>query len=102
MPKPPEPPLGIWGPTDPRPTPPIYIPAPEPPPEGGGEPGEPTHPIYLPVYPAHPIVLPPDVDRPKPPPDMINPPSGARGFWAYSPFYKSMVFVPYDGVFPGS
>ena len=33
---------------------------------------------------------------------MINPPSGARGFWAYSPFYKSMVFVPYDGVFPGS
>ena len=47
--------MGIWGPTDPRPTPPIYIPI-------GGTPetpNVPTHPIYLPVYPAHPIVLPP-------------------------------------------
>jgi len=43
-------PPGIWGPTDPRPTPPIYIPAP---------PGEP------PPHPAHPIVLPP-VDVPPP------------------------------------
>jgi hypothetical protein len=22
---------------------------------------------------------------------------GARGFWAYSPYYKCMVFVPYEG-----
>lgn len=168
----PEPPLGIWGPTDPRPTPPIYIPAPVPPdsglkpehpiyipvfpthpivlplpPEEGGEPkppyiwppviwggpiippgvpgvpthpiyipvypshpivlppeGEtppsdahPEHPIYLPVYPTHPIVLPPEGETPKPPPDMINPPSGARGFWGYSVYYQSMVFVPYEG-----
>jgi hypothetical protein len=60
----PEPPLGIWGPTDPRPgwglpeqppgiwgggnvpmpTPPIYFP----PSGGGGQPGVPTHPIYNP------------------------------------------------------
>lgn len=36
-------PPGIWGPTDPRPTPPIYIPQPpsiptEPPPDGGDKP----------------------------------------------------------------
>jgi hypothetical protein len=43
---PPEPPLGIWGPPGPWPTPPIYIP--------GGE------------HPAHPIVLPPEEI---PPPD---------------------------------
>jgi hypothetical protein len=49
-----EPPLGIWGPTDPRPTPPIYIPVP-PPPESGLSP---EHPIFIPVYPAHPIVIP--------------------------------------------
>jgi hypothetical protein len=94
-PKPPEggSPPGIWGPTDPRPTPPIYIPAPQPP----GEPGVPTHPIYFPVYPAHPIVLPPDGEKPQPPPGMINPPSGLPGFWSYSPFYDCYVFVPYDG-----
>ena len=44
-------PPGIWGPTDPRPTPPIYIPI-----EGA----HPEHPIYFPVEPTHPIVLPPD------------------------------------------
>lgn len=43
----------IWGPTDPRPTPPIVIPP------DAISPGVPTHPIYLPVYPAHPIVIPP-------------------------------------------
>jgi hypothetical protein len=40
-----EPPLVIWGPDDPRPSPPIYIPIQ--PPEGP--------PAYLPVYPWHPI-----------------------------------------------
>jgi len=89
----PAPPLGLWGPNDPRPTPPIYIPAPEPP--GGG--GEPAHPIYIPVYPEHPIVLPPDGGTPKPPPDMISPPTGAPGFWGYSMYYESYVFVPYAG-----
>jgi len=81
---PPSPP-GIWGPTDPRPTPPIYLPPQQPPgypahpiagpPEWGHHPahpivlppvtpGEPAHPIVIPPtppgYPAHPIVLPPE------------------------------------------
>ena len=46
----PQPPLVIWGPNDPRPTPPIYIPI-EPPPAVEGGPPVPTHPIYIPVYP---------------------------------------------------
>jgi hypothetical protein len=45
-----EPPLVIWGPDDPRPSPPIYIPIQPPPVEGGG--GSPQPPIYIPVYPA--------------------------------------------------
>jgi len=94
-----EPPLGIWGPTDPRPTPPIYIPI-VPPAESGGE--HPEHPIYLPVSPTHPIVLPPDGETPKPPPGMISPPSGQPGFWGYSLYYNSMVFVPYEGAGPDS
>ncbi len=86
-----EPPLGIWGPDDPRPTPPIYIPV-----EGL----HPEHPIYFPVEPTHPIVLPPEGETPTPPPDMIQPPSGAQGFWGYSVYYKSFVFVPYAGTDP--
>ena len=57
----PEPPLGIWGPTDPRPTPPIYLPP------GSGvvlPPGVPAHPNFLPVVPAHPIVLPDPPEKP--------------------------------------
>jgi hypothetical protein len=50
------PPLGTWGgANEPFPTPPIYIPVP-PPPDSGLSP---EHPIYIPVAPAHPIVLPP-------------------------------------------
>src|SRR5215472_7031250 len=99
-PLPPKPPLGTWGGGNvPYPTPPIYLPVPQPPIEGGGE--HPAHPIYMPVYPAHPIVLPPDEgEKPEPPPAMVNPPTGAPGFWSYSPFYDSYVFVPYAGV-PG-
>ena len=71
------PPLGIWGPTDPRPTPPIYIP-----PEGGQPPlgiWGPTDPrpgYGLPgpqPHPEHPIVLPPDL-----PPET---PEGGRIEW---------------------
>jgi hypothetical protein len=91
-PMPGKPPEGIWGPTDPRPTPPIYIPIT--PPES---PGKPTHPIFFPVYPSHPIVLPPDEEIPDLPPDMVNPPTGLPGFWGYSVFYESMVFVPFEG-----
>lgn len=61
----PEPPLGIWGPTDPRPTHPIYLPIP--PGIIGGDPPKPEHPIWLPVYPAHPIVIPPGAIQPDPP-----------------------------------
>jgi len=101
-PLPPKPPLSIWGGGNvPYPTPPIYLPVPQPPIEGGGEPVYPAHPIYMPVYPAHPIALPPDEgEKPEPPPAMVNPPTGAPGFWSYSPFYDSYVFVPYAGV-PG-
>jgi hypothetical protein len=43
-----EPPLGIWGPTDPRPTPPIYMP-PLPPGTSPPEPGDPTTPLPPPA-----------------------------------------------------
>ena len=42
-PHPGQPPLGIWGPTDPRPTPPIHMP-----PSGGGQPPRPWGPIHYP------------------------------------------------------
>ena len=89
----PEQPPGIWGPTDPRPTPPIYIPI-----EGA----HPEHPIYFPVEPTHPIVLPPDGETPEPPPGMVQPPTGQPGFWGYSAYYNSFVFVPYAEAGPGS
>jgi len=90
-----EPPLGIWGGGNmPVVSPPIYIPVPAP--------GHPEHPIYFPVSPTHPIVLPPEGEKPPIPPGLVNPPSGARGFWGYSPYYDSMVFVPYEGIGPGS
>ena len=58
-----DPPLEIWGPNDPRPTPPIHIPDP-----GFGL--KPEHPIVLPPnVPTHPIVIPPD--NPGEPPDLI-------------------------------
>src|SRR5262245_52826656 len=52
-----EPPLGMWGPTDPRPTPPIAMPP-------GGGPGGPPGGGAAPPEPAHPIVLPPPEDQP--------------------------------------
>jgi hypothetical protein len=86
------PPLGIWGGGNvPMPTPPIYIPVPQPP--GAAYP---DHPIYWPVTPSHPITLPPEGGRPELPPAMVSPPSSAPGFWGYSFYYDSMVFVPYD------
>lgn len=51
----------IWGPEDPRPTPPIVIPP------DAISPGVPTHPIFIPVHPAHPIVIPPGAISPDPP-----------------------------------
>lgn len=66
----PKPPLGIWGPGDPRPTLPIYIP-PEggPPPLGIWGPTDPRPGWGLPgpqPHPEHPIVLPPDLPEETP------------------------------------
>lgn len=66
------PPLEIWGPTDPRPTPPIYIP--------GGPPG--TWPGQRPPHPAHPIVTPPPGGGPGEPPNG-QPPAEAGGNWQW-------------------
>lgn len=63
---------GIWGPTDPRPTPPIYWPGFPGGGGGGGGGGQPTHPIALPgdpwwgadLKPEHPIVIPPEGETP--------------------------------------
>jgi hypothetical protein len=86
-------PPGIWGGGNvPMPSPPIYIPVPQPP-----DAAYPEHPIYWPVYPDHPIVLPPEGEKPELPPAFVSPPSGARGYWGYSPYYDSMVFVPFEG-----
>jgi homeobox protein ESX1 len=85
-------------------TPPIYIPIkPKPPAEGA--PPTVEHPIYWPVYPSHPIVIPPyEGEPPEPthpivippelPPENINPEPGVTGFWGYSVYYSSPVFVP--------
>jgi hypothetical protein len=59
--EPPEPPLGIWGPTDPRPTHPIVLP-PTPP---GVDPPHPAHPIVLPPVPPDPPIVPPDQGPPE-------------------------------------
>lgn len=53
-----DPPVHIWGPTDPRPALPIVIPPGAIDPGGDGKPPVPSHPIVLPVYPAHPIYIP--------------------------------------------
>ena len=86
-PQPPQPPLGIWGPTDPRPTHPIagWNPGsgtwPQPPgpvdpgysppwaqvPGGGG--GQPPYPSTGPGFPTHPIQLPPWAGGWQPRPD---------------------------------
>jgi hypothetical protein len=74
------------------PTHPIYIPVPQPP-----DAAFPEHPIYWPVFPSHPIVLPPEGGTPELPPAFVQPPTSAPGFWGYSLYYDSMVFVPYEG-----
>ena len=79
-------PPGIWGPTDPRPTPPIVIIPPD-----CIEPGVPTHPIYLPIYPSHPIVIPPGSLGPGTPEHPI-----------YLPVYPSHpIVIPPDAAGPG-
>jgi hypothetical protein len=74
----PQPPLGIWGPTDPRPTHPIYMPGgpvdpgysppwarPQPPYPDQGLPGSQPRPDHsLPPFPSHPIYIPPEGSPP--------------------------------------
>jgi hypothetical protein len=63
-----------------------------PPVGGGGQPGFPTHPIFLPGEPTHPIVIPP---QPPDPPDPTEPkPPPPDGGWGWHPEYGW-------GYFPG-
>lgn len=83
----PGPPPGIWGPTDPRPTPPIVIPNPptEPPLViWGPDDPRPTLPITWPGYPA----WPPTQPSPPVPPD--------KWYWHYCPDI-GWVLVPPGG-----
>lgn len=85
-----QPPLGIWGPTDPRPTFPIsgWNPGtgqfpPYQPPSGGGQPPVPSHPIYgnFPQFPIYypPGTRPPGMGGPQPP--IVVPPEPPLGIW---------------------
>jgi len=95
---PPGQPPGIWGPTDPRPTPPIHMP--QPPGIWGPTDPRPTPPIHLPpVHPGDPplVIWGPNDPRPTPPiylppappdvspapPDIAIKPPPAEGGWAY-------------------
>jgi len=82
-----QPPLGIWGPGDPRPTLPIagWNPGsgnfPQPP--TGGQPPYPSHPIYG-NFPQHPIFYPPGTRPPGQGGPMPQPPTGGQlpdGTW---------------------
>lgn len=88
----PVPPLGIWGgANEPFPTPPIYIEIPP-----GSVDGEhPEHPIFLPVYPAHPIVIPPGAVDPGPPLKPAHP-------IVLPPYYPAHpIVIPPGSVDPG-
>lgn len=69
--EPPKPPLGIWGPTDPRPSNPIQLPpwVGQPQPPWPTEPPQPPLGIWGPndPRPSNPIQLPPWVGKPQPP-----------------------------------
>lgn len=98
-----EQPLSIWGPTDPRPTPPISgipgLPGYEPP--VGSSPGVPTHPIALPgdpwwgqdLHPEHPIVIPPPGEVP---PDAPPGTGDMNCRWGYQEVGGWKLFCVYD------
>jgi len=90
-----QPPLGIWGPTDPRPTPPIALPPNQPPLVIWG-PDDPR--------PTPPIAIPPDIPQlPNPPPTdengFIKPPP-ADGGWALHGDYGWLYYPPPGGAGP--
>jgi len=89
-----EPPLGIWGPTDPRPTPPIHLPPP-----GGGGPVDPGYGIPIGGHPAHPIYLPDPPEVPEAPPG--TPPNSVikgapEGGWGYFTNEQGSVYAAYN------
>ena len=90
-------PPGIWGPNDPRPTPPIYIG--EIPP--GIVDGQPEHPIYIPIFPAHPIVIPPDAIAPGVPAHPIYLPPGIWGPTDPRPTHPIYIPLPPGGIDEG-
>lgn len=102
---PPGTPPGIWGGgNEPFPTPPIWIEIP--PGVGGGDPPKPSHPIWWPIYPAHPIVIPPDVivppdpsDPPRPAHPIVIPPQIWGG--ANEPFPTHPIVLPPSSISPG-
>jgi len=90
----PAPPLVIWGPPSPMPTPPIYIQIP--PGVIGGTPPLPAHPIWLPVWPSHPIVIPPDAIGPGVPTHpIVIPPID-------DPSPSHPIFLPPGSIAPGT
>ena len=118
------PPLGIWGPTDPRPTHPIAPGGLPPYPDQGlpphvslpivlppieePPPGTPSHPIVIPPgtpgYPSHPIYR-PDVKPEHPIVIPPAPPEGAKppppeGGWGYHPDYGWGYFPMQSGPTP--
>ena len=83
-----QPPLGIWGPGDPRPTNPIANPG------NPAYPGGPPYPSTGPGFPTHPIVIPPTEPPPTQPPT-----DGDEGnwVWAWSPQAGRWVWVKVPG-----
>lgn len=78
------PPPGIWGPNDPRPTPPIVLPP--------YEPGGPPVGIWpSPGHPAHPIVIPEPPPQPEGSPDKPPPEEGG---WGFSGDWQKWVMYP--------
>lgn len=96
-------PPGIWGPTDPFPTPPIYLP----PELGGGRPpsvwpppGRPAHPIVLPPEQVPPGFQPPTPPAPGSPTTPVPPPPGSGG-WPVAPITPpAYLVVQYPGIGP--
>lgn len=92
----------IWGPTDPRPTPPIALPPGYP----GSPPGiwgptdpRPTPPIYIPPN-VPPVLTPPDPPTPGAPTTPVPPPEGSGG-WPVQPITPPpYIVVMYPGIGP--
>lgn len=99
---PPGQPPGIWGPTDPRPTPPIPIyPGGTPNPPGIWGPTDPfpTPPIYIPPN-VPPSLQPPVPPNPGDPTTPVPPPAGSPGWPVHPMVVPDYIVVNYPGVGP--